>query len=77
MAQTGRGKNARPRPVEALCARDPLSSQLENAGFMVAIALVRGPQRGMRGLSRPKSYMGNSPPRSALMPGALPSKDAR
>ena len=77
MAQTGKGRDARPRPVEALYASDPLSFQLENASSMVAIALVHGPQRGVRGSSLPKLHMENSPQRNALMPSALPSKDGR
>ena len=77
MAQIGRASGARPRPVEVLCASGLLSSQLENASFMVAIALVQGPRAVLRVSSLQKPHMGNLSQRSELLLGALPSKEDR
>ena len=77
MAQNGRDRDARLRPVEVLYAGGLLSFQLENASFMAAIALVQGLLMVFRVLSLPKPHMGNIPHRSALPPGGLPKMDAR
>ena len=77
MAQIGRASGARPRPVEVLCASGLLSSQLENASFMAAIALVQGPRAVLRVSSLPRLRTGSTPKRSEQWLGALPSKVAR
>ena len=77
MAQTGRGRDVKPRHVEVLYASGLLSFQLENASFMAAIVLVQGPLTVLHASSLPKPHMGNIPHRNALPPSGLPRKDAR
>ena len=77
MAQIGRASDARPRPVEVLCASGQGPNVMADASFIVRDHLAQRPRKVLRVSLLQKPDMGSIPKRSELLLGALPSKAAR